>query len=110
MNDEKLNDEKYVASIFCGATTGLLKGLDLGARTVANHYGPNELNINQEIQRLYFAQRRVLCAMKNGGLKIFDTEKKAFNFPVRLWNNDCFQAEVKHILLSLSYLLFFWKN
>ena len=74
----------YEPSIYCGAVTGLLKSVNLGKRSAANHYGPNELEKNQEIQQMLLEDRKLLCGMKNGGVKIFDTEKKEFQFPARL--------------------------
>ena len=32
--------------------------------------------------------RKLLCGMKNGGVKIFDTEKKEFEFPAKLTDDE----------------------
>ena len=48
----------YEPSIFCGAATGLLKSVNLGKRSAANHYGPNELEKNQEIEQMILEDRK----------------------------------------------------
>ena len=84
-------NDTYEPLIYSGAATGLLKGLNLGKRTVSNYYGPNELDKNQEIERIEIENKRVACAMKNGGIKVFDGTTKQFQFPVKLWKKNHFE-------------------
>jgi len=79
---------EYVPSIFAGASTGLLKSIDLGKRQAANFYGPDELEKSHEVQKLLLKERQLLVAMKNGGLKRFDCEQKQFKSPVKLFDGE----------------------
>ena len=87
---ETETESKHEPLVYSGACTGLLKGLNLGKRTVANFYGPNELDKNQEIEKIEILNKNVFCAMKNGGIKLFSGNKKIFNFPVKLWRKEKF--------------------
>jgi len=76
--------------IFAGASTGLLKSVDLGKRQAANYYGPDELDKSHEIRRMLLTNqsRALLVAMRNGGVKRFDCETRHFAAPVKMWRDD----------------------